>query len=418
MDRPKPIPIGRKLAAVASLAYAKLVLLAYWIVSNLIPSWRENPTWTLRRAVGFRLSGWAVSEFSQKFQELCSRDFNAEPDEEELKRWNVGFARTEKLEGPLTGEVGRLEKEVDVKRMKVGVYWYGPQDDNGRQNYCAAPGERVLLFFHGGKYVIGTAHPSDMTSFIPSQLCNFARTVQRVAAVEYRLSSMTADAATYPFPTALIDAITSFRYLLDLGFDPVNIFIVGDSAGGNLALALTRYLVEEERLSLAGLILLSPWCDLTSSHSRPGLSRQMNVEKDVLGSAIDPGSYATNAFLCGMSPENRYISPSCKWIHPSFRGFPRTYLAAGEMEVFLDEIRTLKSRMEGAINGGLVYDETPGAPHGEPPLPCHRKARLSPETVDFCVISFMEPERSQLVTRVAEWIDDVQQPADNYLICV
>jgi len=239
-----------------------------------------------------------------------------------------------------------------------------------------------------------------MTSFIPMQLCNFARTIQRVAAVEYRLSSMTSKTAAHQFPSALIDGITSFRYLLELGFQPENIILTGDSAGGNLALGLARYLIEEEQLSLAGLILLSPWCDLTTSHSRPGLSRQYNIEKDVLGSAIDPGSYAANAFLCGISPENPYISPSCKWIQPSFGGFPRTFLAAGEMEVFLDELKTLKARMEGIIDGGLVYDETPGAPH------------------DFAVISFMEPERSQLITRIAEWIDDSKAAPDNYLIYI
>ncbi|KZO92240.1 alpha/beta-hydrolase [Calocera viscosa TUFC12733] len=401
MDRPQPITIGRKLAAVASLAYAKLVLIAYWIISNIIPSWRRDPKWTLRRAVGFRLSGWAVSEFSPKFQDICSRDWSAEPDEKELRRWNVGFARTGELQGPLLGEVGRLEKETGAKRVRVGVYWYGPQDENGRRDYSASPGERILLYLHAGMYVIGSAHPSDMSSFIPTQLCNFARTVPRVASVEYRLSSMTPNASTHPFPTALIDTLTAFRYLLELGFSPDNIFIGGDSSGANLALALTRYLVEEESLSLAGLILFSPWCDLTSSHSRPGMSRQIKREKDVLGSAIDPGSYSANALLCGLSPENPYISPACKWILPSFGGFPPTYLAAGEMEVFLDEIKTLKSRMEGIVDGGLVYDETPGAPHGT-----------------LTHTYFMEPERSQLITRVAEWIDDIRPTPQQPLIYI
>ncbi|EJT96980.1 alpha/beta-hydrolase [Dacryopinax primogenitus] len=401
MDRSQPISLQHKLAAVASLAYAKLILLAYWIISNLLPSWRHNPKWTLRRAVGFRLSGWAVSEFSPKFQDLCTRDIKIEPGDDELRRWNVGFSRTGLMDSPLTGEIGRLEKEAAIKRVKVGMYWHGPADEQGRHDYGAQEGERVMLFLHGGKYLVGTAHPSDMTSYIPMQLCNFSRTVKRIVAVEYRLSSMASKLSVHPFPTALIDAICSFRYLLQLGFHSNNIFIVGDSAGGNLALGLTRYLVEEEQRSLAGLILLSPWCDMTTSHSQPGMSRQRNYVKDVLGPAINPDSYAVKAFLGGLSPESPYISPSCKWIQPSFGGFPRTYLVAGEMEVFLDEIKTLKSRMEGFVERGLTYDETPAAPH------------------DFCTISLMEPERSQLLARVAEWVDDADRPiAEEYLIYI
>jgi len=184
-----------------------------------------------------------------------------------------------------------------------------------------------------------------------------------------------------------VDAISAFYYLLSLGFHATQIVVSGDSAGANLALALTRYLVEEEKIKPGGLLLISPWVDMTDSHAGLNTSRRYNRNKDNIGTIVAPWCYPTRAFVRGMSAANPYISPACKTIEPSFVGFPKTYLTVGELEVLLDETRTLRDRMKDVVEGGLTYEEQPNLPH------------------DICIYDFMEPERTQILQRMANWID-------------
>jgi acetyl esterase/lipase len=201
----------------------------------------------------------------------------------------------------------------------------------------------------------------------------------------------------------LLDALAGYNYLVNVvGFSPSDIIVSGESAGGNLALALTRYLVENhksESVKVPGppgsLILLSPWCDLSTSHDTPGSSFRVYQDVDF----VVPDSYDSEAYLGSHGPEtgetNRYISPSCKSLAVDFKGFPRTFIAAGGSELFLDEIKTLKSRMcrdlgEGngltAEDGKVKYVEEPDAVHA------------------YVVFAWHEPERSRTMKEVANWI--------------
>ena len=86
----------------------------------------------------------------------------------------------------------------------------------------------------------------------------------RILSVDYRL------APESKFPTQLYDSMTALHYLLELGIPAENIFVAGDSAGGNLSLATLLYCRDEVRAgrmpsNIGGGVLLSPWCDLTAS---------------------------------------------------------------------------------------------------------------------------------------------------------
>ena len=87
--------------------------------------------------------------------------------------------------------------------------------------------ERVLLYLHGGCYIVGTpAHYRDLAA----RLCG--ETGMRVLVPDYRL------APTHPFPAAVDDASAVYRHLLDSGIAPEAIAVAGDSAGGGLTLAM------------------------------------------------------------------------------------------------------------------------------------------------------------------------------------
>ena len=84
-------------------------------------------------------------------------------------------------------------------------------------------------------------------------------------ALEYSLV-MNEEDITRPFPQQILEALSAYQYLLKtMDIPPSQIVLVGDSAGGHLALALQRYLSETQSLpSPKGMILLSPWCDLSA----------------------------------------------------------------------------------------------------------------------------------------------------------
>jgi len=133
--------------------------------------------------------------------------------------------------------------------------------------------------------------------------------LRRVLDVEYRLTRAVPITPANAFPAALLDGVAVVHYLVfSLGFHPRNIILSGDSAGGNLALAVTRYLrdaplpregkklqqspptvVDEGVKSLmpGGMILLSPWCDIASTHiperTGPNCSYVRNAATDFIG---------------------------------------------------------------------------------------------------------------------------------------
>ena len=243
------------------------------------------------------------------------------------------------------------------------------------------PGEKVLLYLHGGYYKTFSAHPTDFTSVVPrTLLARCAPALKRALSVEYRLSSSAPFPERHPFPAALLDALAGYAYIVNVaGFAPENIVVGGDSAGGNLAYALTRYLVDHGEqdgiLRAPGhLLLLSPWVDLGSAvRSKPdGSWQRFGVAEaaDVLDPRIlaDDCARAFAGSLGTLMLElNRYVSPASQ--HPAmgrvpFEGFPRTFISVGGCESLLDEIRVLRDRMvAGMGESAVTYREEPDAVH-------------------------------------------------------
>lgn len=302
----------------------------------------------------------------------------------------------------IQGSVASWAAVAGVKPARIPGYWLDQPGADIPIGQKPVPGEKVVYCLHGGGYTHLSAHPSAITTNIAKGILQHCSGIERAFSIEYRLSSFTPYETCNPFPTALIDALAGYNYLIHtVGFDPSDIIIEGDSAGGNLALALTRYLVEYPGTNLpalpGGLILLSPWVELGNSHDGPKTSLE-TFTMDYLGpSNTKQARWSRQAFVgphgMGAADNNRYISPASKsgGVNASFKGFPRTFLNAGGAERLYDTIVTLKEKMvkdmgEGTGPGQVTYYFAPDAIHDYIPLLWH------------------EPERTETLKAIADWV--------------
>jgi acetyl esterase/lipase len=264
-----------------------------------------------------------------------------------------------------------------------------------------AVGEKVALSLHGGAYIVRSASPDDPSTVTMHGLLAGIPTLRRAYSVEYRRSTTVPGAPANPFPAALLDALAAYHHLLTaVGVRAADVVVEGDSAGGNLALALVRYLLEHQAtLTLdppGGVILFSPWADPGTSHARPRpayFHRTDWIEADdsamlVNGQVAFAGSHGIS-FL----DTTAYVSPGSKVLpaRASFAGWPRTFMVCGSGEWLSPQIRTLRDHMaadmgEGMGEGQLYYYEEPDAIH------------------DFTAFPWHEPERSRLLDKLAAWL--------------
>jgi len=212
--------------------------------------------------------------------------------------------------------------------------------------------DRCVLYFHGGAYAVGTAALlQDFTWRIGAA----ARAC--VLYFDYRL------APEHPFPAALEDAVTVYRWLLK-EFEPGRIAFVGDSAGGGLLLG-TLYKLREEGLALpAAAVAVSPWTDLALT----GPSLQLNAAADpMLNVARLPG--LASGYLGGADPRNHYASP----LYGDACGLPPILIHVGSDEILRDDAIRMAERLRAAACE-VEIEVWPRMPHA-----WHLYARILPE---------------------------------------
>lgn len=202
---------------------------------------------------------------------------------------------------------------------------------------AGADQDGVILYLHGGAYVIGSARTG----------ANLAAPLSRRSGVpavslEYRL------APEHPFPAGVHDALAAYRELAGQ-----NVVIAGDSAGGGLALALLLAARAEGLPQPAGAVLFSPWTDLTLT----GPSIDARDGYDPLFSRPNMAESA-KLYLGGVDPRNELASP----LFADLTGLPPLLVQVGTAEVLLDDsLRLVARAAEQDVDVSL--DVVAGAPH-------------------------------------------------------
>ena len=154
-----------------------------------------------------------------------------------LSGWSDGTIEEQRSRQERMSKFNKIPADIQCQPITIGEMsgeWINAPETNSG----------VILYLHGGAYSLGSINIH--REFV-SRLARFTRT--RCLAINYRL------APEHPFPAALDDATSTYRWLLKQGVDPSQIIIAGDSAGGNLTLATLLALGDELQDSFAGVLV-------------------------------------------------------------------------------------------------------------------------------------------------------------------
>lgn len=207
-----------------------------------------------------------------------------------------------------------------------------------------APSDQVLLYLHGGGHIFGSIKSH---RHYVSRLAVAANVT--AFHIDYRL------APEHPYPAAIEDALKAYRHILGLGIAPDNLIVGGESAGGNLAAALLLTLKDKGLPQPAGVYLLSPWLDMTTtadSYERVGRRDPMITRAGIDGVAA--------AYLGGQ-PDNPIASP----VRADPSGLPPMLIQVGSEEVLLSDSTTFATN--AALTGiDVTLHVAAGMPHAWP----------------------------------------------------
>ncbi|MBI5933767.1 MAG: alpha/beta hydrolase [Chloroflexi bacterium] len=223
----------------------------------------------------------------------------------------------------------------------------------------------TVLYLHGGGYAYYSKAHENIIALVT------LAAKSRTFALDYRLIP------EHPFPAQLDDALAAYRWLLETGVQPDRLAVVGDSAGGNLALGLLLSLRESQLPLPALAICIAPWMDIENS----GESMEKNEPYDWVQKRM-PLTWAK--WLCkDADPRNPTLSP----IHADLSGLPPIYIQAGSAEILHDMIRAFADRAQ-SHNWNVRLDVWQNMNH------------------DFQAFGEMIPESREALARIGQVIEE------------
>lgn len=201
---------------------------------------------------------------------------------------------------------------------------------------------RIIMYVHGGGYVIGSLHSHR------AMVAELARAAGcQALAVDYRL------APENPFPAAVEDSVTAYKWLLDQGYSTDQIVIAGDSAGGGLT-AGTLVALKDAGLPLpAAGVCISPWVDLEATGE--SYETRKNIDPMVSKDLIKP----MGQFYIGNADPR---SPTAAAIHADLSGLPPLLIQVGSAEVLYSDAESLATKAKAA-GVDVSFEEWPEMIH-------------------------------------------------------
>lgn len=189
---------------------------------------------------------------------------------------------------------------------------------------------QVLLYLHGGGFAVGSASSHRKLAGHVAKALGVTAFV-----LDYRR------APEHPHPAQVEDGVAAFTGLTERGVAPGSITTIGDSAGGNLAVAVALSL-REQGLPLPGrVIAFSPWLDMENT----GETLVSNAATDALVSVP-----LLESMIAGVLAEGRIdpTTPLANPLHADLAGFPPLYVNAGGAETLLSDATRLAEKARAA----------------------------------------------------------------------
>ena len=226
-------------------------------------------------------------------------------------------------------------------------------------------GERAVLFFPGGAYHVGSVATLRHLVALVSDAAQ-----ARVLSAGYRL------APEHPFPAAVHDALTAYRWLLAHGTAARQVAVAGNSSGGGLALAALVALRDAGEPMPAATAVISPWTDMEGAGE--SLRRRAAADRMITPDGLKE---AAGWYLAGQDPRHPYASP----VHAELRDLPPVLIHVGDAEILLDDSTRFAARARAAgVNVTLeIWDDMPHCWH---------------------TFAGLLPEAGQAIERIGSWL--------------
>ncbi len=207
--------------------------------------------------------------------------------------------------------------------------------------------EKVILFVHGGGFASGSALSR--------------RALAGRIALKAKVDSFSIDYRQFPeykFPAALDDCATAFLWLMKKGYAPENIVLFGESAGGNLALALPHYLKDHHFPLPGGVCSFSPVVEMLAPYD----SHITRANRDAMIGDVFDDSEIPERLEKFRNGENAHLalsyftkedgaSPYASPIRGDFTGYPRLMLQVGTEELLYDDaVETYKKATAAGVD--------------------------------------------------------------------
>lgn len=256
---------------------------------------------------------------------------------EEMSKQAHGISAANKLV-----QVSGTRHKLPLSGREVEIVLYPPRKEDGSLIEEKRP---LIVGYHGGGFVFGGgALDDEMWKAVSSALGVY------IASVDYR------KAPENKWKATLDDAYEAAVYLSahaeEFGIDGEHISVMGQSAGGNLAAAVSLLVNKEKTMKLDNVILIYPFLDV---HTDPNSKGE--------GSLMGPATYAMNELHCDFEDTlNPLVSPVYAE-EDMLKGLPNTIIDYSEDDNLRHEAKKYAENLKKA--GVPVHEITSeGMPHG------------------------------------------------------